>query len=171
MPHARSIVLANHDFAHQRLAEVIGDCPPELLLKLPEGSTANPIGATYAHALFVEDQLVHGMVRGGPTIFEGGGWAERTGVQMHGAGQDREWALGVRLSLAPFTEYAASVRAATVAYLEGATDAEFERQVEMPGGAMSALGVVATVAWHLGFHTGEISALKGTEGLRGFPFL
>jgi hypothetical protein len=165
-------IRAHHQFTHDRLDETIDGCSRELLTKQIEGATTNPIGAIYAHALFVEDQLVQGMLQGAPPLFVAGGWAERVGVEMPGPTLDREWALGVDLKLEEFRGYAASVREATDGYLDRASDAELERMFDLPQGSEKVTGVVNSVIFHLAMHTGEIAALKGVEGIApGFPFL
>src|SRR5687767_9634140 len=42
------------------------------------GSTANTIGATFMHAYFSEDQMVHA-ADGSPPLFETEGWGQRLG--------------------------------------------------------------------------------------------
>lgn len=62
----------------------------------------------------------------------------------------------------------------TVPILAGLNDADLDRKVDLPfaGFGPQSLGwIVSNVALgHLHNHTGEISALKGVQGGKGYPF-
>ena len=47
------------------------------------GSTANPIGVTFLHAYFSEDEAVHRLMEK-PSVFERGGWRKRLGYDAAG---------------------------------------------------------------------------------------
>jgi hypothetical protein len=75
----------------------------------------------------------------------------------------------VTLDLDLFRQYAAAVYQSTDEYLASLTDAELDRIVD-PGfaPAMPIGSFVANIlAWHTATHQGEISALKGVQGMNG----
>jgi hypothetical protein len=155
---------------HGTMEAAIGDCSPEVLSAKLAGSTINSIGAVYAHTIFSEDGLVNGLVRGGTPVYFAGGWAPKVGLEMPKGGMEPDWA--VTLPLDVFRQYAAAVGKATSEYLASATDAELDRVVD-PGfaPAMPVRALFANVlAWHLASHQGEISALKGVQGVNGLVF-
>jgi hypothetical protein len=75
----------------------------------------------------------------------------------------------VDYDLDAFRQYARDVYKATYDYLETVSDDELDRVIE-PGFAppMPVRSFVADLlAWHVATHQGEISALKGVQGLEG----
>jgi hypothetical protein len=140
-----------------------------LARKLP-GSTINSVGAVYAHTIFSEDGILNGLIRGGAPVYFAGGWATKCGLEMPKGGMEPDW--DVTLKLDVFRQYAAAVYRATDEYLAAASDAELDRVVD-PGFAppMPVRAMFANVlAWHAATHQGEISALKGVQGVNGLDF-
>jgi DinB superfamily len=152
---------------HGILEGAIGDCPPEMLAVRLPGATINSIGAIYAHTIFGEDGLLNGLVRGATPVYYAGGWAEKIGLDMPKGGLEPDWE--VKLDLALFRQYAAAVHQATDEYIASATDADMERIVEAgfapPMPVSTFIGNV--LLWHVATHQGEISALKGVQGMNG----
>jgi hypothetical protein len=152
---------------HGTLEAAIGDCPAEALSRKLPGAKINSIGAIYAHTIFGEDGLLNGLVRGEKPVYFAGGWAPKVGLEMPQGTMEPDWAVSLDLDL--FRQYAAEVYKATDEYLSSVSDAELDRIVE-PGFAppMSVRSFVADLlAWHVATHQGEISALKGVQGLEG----
>lgn len=155
---------------HGTLEAAIGDCSAETLANKLPGSTINSIGAVYAHTIFSEDGLVNGLMRGGTPVYFAGGWAPKVGIDMPQGGMEPDWAITLDLGL--FRQYAAAVYQATDEYIATASDAELNRVID-PGFAppMAVQPFVANVlAWHVATHQGEISALKGVQGVDGLVF-
>jgi hypothetical protein len=152
---------------HGTLEAAIGDCPAEAIARKLPGATINSIGAIYAHTVFGEDGLLNGLVRGQTPVYFAEGWAEKIGLAMPQGSMEPDWAVSLDIDL--FRQYAAAVYKATDGYLSSVSDAELDRIVE-PGFAppMSVRSFVADLlAWHVATHQGEISALKGVQGLPG----
>ena len=82
-----------------------------------------------------------------------------------------EWARTVEMDMPKLREYAQAVFAATDAYLDTLTEADMGREIEF-GGNKPALATffINVMATHCANHTGEISTLKGLQGLKGYPF-
>ncbi len=86
---------------------------------------------------------------------------------MPQGGLEPDWA--PLMDLAPFREYAAAVYRATDEYLAQATDAELARVIDAgfapPMPISTFVGNI--MLWHVATHQGEISALKGVQGING----
>jgi len=139
----------------------------------PVPGALNPIGATYAHLVTGEDGFVNGLLRGQAPLFAAS-WAGKTGLSEPPpeAGW-HDWAGRVRVDLPALRAYAAAVGAATDAFVASLKPDDLDRPVDL-----SAFGFgQRTVGWILGAgvlghvlsHWGEICALNGMHGGRGFP--
>ena len=169
----QSAVREQMGFWHSMLEPIIADCTQEVMHKNLPGATITSIASIYAHLVFVEDVIVHGMLQGKPPVYQAQGWGPKLGVEMPGPPPEisPEWAQAVKLDLPSFQEYANVVFAATDSYLAGLSDAELERKVNTPAGEQTVAWVLAVIlGTHLPQHVGEIAALKGVQGLKGLPF-
>jgi hypothetical protein len=160
-------------FWHGLVAQMVAECSPDVLHKVVPGSSINSIAATYAHMVMTEDLLVQARLKGVRVLFESEGWDERTGIAFIGDPpmQTPDWASGLRMDVDTFRGYATAVHAATDAYLANLPDDEVDRTTqglfrETSVGRVIVLGICT----HFLTHAGEISALKGTFGLKGLPF-
>lgn len=152
----------------------MADVNPEQVMKAP-GGTAHPIGATYAHSVLSEDAVINGMLRKQPMIattdFEG-----KTGTSdpmpAFGEGGLYDWACDVKIDLPKVLEYAKAVHAQTDKYIDDLSDDDLSQKVEFGGmGQQSIADVITLIAIvHPSNHIGEISALKGVGGAKGYPF-
>ena len=102
-------------------------------------------------------------------------WADRLGLSEPHPAHERwgEWARRVRVDLPVLREYARVVYAATDAYLDTLSPADLETFFDSPpaGVAWSVAYVLGPlVAGHAYLHAGEISAVKGLQGLKGYSF-
>lgn len=155
---------------HGTMEAAIGDCTADALSRKLPGSTINAIGSIYAHTIMSEDGLLNGLVRGGTPVYFADGWMPKIGLDMPKGAMEPGW--DVALDLGLFRQYAASVYEATDGYLASVSDADLERVIE-PGFAppMPVQSFVANIlAWHVATHQGEISALKGVQGVDGLVF-
>jgi hypothetical protein len=158
---------------HDILEQTIADCGQAVLDKTLPGATITSIGSIYAHVVFAEDGILHGMLQGKAPVYQTGGWASRAQIQMPKPGEfNPEWARTVKMNLPVFREYAKAVYAATDAYIAGLSDADLERKVQtgFVGEQTVAFVVSNILGWHMAEHGGEIAALKGVQGLKGLPF-
>lgn len=160
------------DGSHNWYQGTVADVTEEQAHALPPG-TAHPIGALALHILNSEDAMINGSVLGQQPIWFRDGWGEKLGVPAL-LRQDNETARGVRVTPAALQEYAQAVYANTAEFFGGLTPADLdERMIDMGGGMdPMPLGKFLTQAL-LGnnyAHTGEISALKGVLGSKGYPF-
>jgi hypothetical protein len=156
--------------AFYSLERVMADVGDEQLWWVPPGQ-ANPIGALYLHTIYDVDAIVNRMFQDKAPLWDRGGLAEKMGCSVD-LNLDLEWARGVRFDLAAVREYAKAVEADAQNYVQTLTPEDFDRLVPSEMSERTTLGQLlqAFVIWHIDVHCGEISALKGTLGLKGYPF-
>jgi uncharacterized damage-inducible protein DinB len=164
---------AELDLAHMVTEGTIEGLTNEQLHFVPPG-TAHSIAATYAHLLTGEDSFVQRVVRGVPPLLVGE-WGSKMGLSapIPTDATWAQWAATVRVDLPKLREYAKAVYAATTEYLSKASAEEMDRKVKLPFegfGEMPVATVIAMMAQHNNNHTGEIAAIKGIQGLQGYPF-
>jgi len=160
-------------FWHGALDPILGDCGQEVLNRRLPNASITSIASVYAHLVWAEDTIVHGMLQGKPSIYQSDGWEAKTSVPFPGMPPSiqHEWADALKMELKPFQEYAKAVFAATDAYVGALPDGELSRKVQTPIGEQTVEWALATLlATHAPQHIGEIAALKGVQGLKGLPF-
>lgn len=156
------------------LAETVKDVTPEQAHWAPPGK-AHPIGALYAHLATGLDFVVNGMLQGKPPM-AGGEWAGKTGLSAPPPAEPgadwSSWARSVRVDLNALGAYAQAALANADAYLGSLTEEGLERKIDFFGLGEQTVAFVVNnaVVSHLRDHCGEISALKGAQGLRGYPY-
>lgn len=151
--------------AHEWLDGTVGDIGYEHLHWQPNG-LPSPIGAQYVHVVTVEDYFVS-MLKGerplSETTFTG-----RTGsTELPPEGPWNDWAERVRVDMEQARLYSQAVYEATDAYLASLTDAEIIENLN--GDGRTRASVFSTILLNTYSHAGEISALKGLQGERGYP--
>jgi hypothetical protein len=134
---------------------------------VPPGTT-HPIGALIQHTIMSEDSLIHTRLMGQPSIWERDGWGERTGQQSL-QGADEAAYRAFRMQPNALDEYREAVWRETDAYLDTLNEADLDREIELrPGRTMSFAGYFGIVLNNNFSHVGEISVVKGLQGLKGY---
>lgn len=181
-----SAVLKDSFGAARGLLEVVTGDVTEAVAHWKPAGAANPVGATYVHALVVSDAFVNGMLRGGAPLFASG-YAGRAGVSelppmlVPGSpppatyGEDlHRWAHRVTIDLPAARAYAAAVYDAIDGWLSTLSYADLGKPIDLSwlGIGISTVGFVLhnAVVSHIAGHAGEIAAIKGLQGLKGYPF-
>lgn len=163
--------------AHQTLESTVEDIKSEQLHQDP-GGKALPLGAAYAHLVFSEDKIVNGMIQQKPSLSETT-YKEKTGASAPMPAMDEKWSVNhedwantVQIDLPKLKEYAQAVYAQTDAYLGSLTDADLDREIDLgPWGKKTiAYLIYGLVIGHANSLAGEISAVKGVFGEKGYPF-
>jgi hypothetical protein len=115
--------------------------------------------------------MINGMLQGQPSIWERDGWGEKLGVP-NVARHTQDVARGFKCDVAALKPYQEAVYASTQAYLDSLSDADLDRELEGPGGRPMTVADALTNALvgNVLAHTGEISALKGVQGAKGYAF-
>lgn len=154
------------------LGQVTADLTQEQADWIPPG-TANPIGALYWHTISGADQVVHEWCQGEAPLSQREGWQERVfRAGAPGGGQETlEEMQAMRVDLPVLHDYARNVAEVTQSWLSSLQPQDLERELQTPIGSLSLAQFLDTfVIWHINAHCGEISALKGCQGARGYPF-
>ena len=162
-----------HEFLNEQLAEVhrmadiaMQDLTDDVAHWQPPG-TANNIAQLLAHMTFAEDRAIHVSIQGGVLLAEQG-WGEKAGFSTE---RGAIWNKGWRLNLEPFFEYARQVHEAATSCVAGLSSADLDREAQWFNGPRSTGALLrGVIINHSLGHAGEISTLKGAQGLKGLPF-
>jgi len=134
------------------------------------GGTANTIAQLLAHLVSGQDLLVNDkLLVGGGTPLHDSGWAAKTGIPL-----ERPWIWQRevwRLNLPAFDEFRREVAASALRLVDAMTEAELDREaswIRGPERPVAMLWQTIFINHGLG-HCGEISAIKGMQGLKGLP--
>jgi hypothetical protein len=135
--------------------------------------TALSIGTLYWHTISGADFVVHSWCQGQSSLSETAGWEEK--VVLHAEpqqeGDHAASVRAVRIDLTAMHDYARAVAEAALGWLASMSPEGLEQQIKSPIGELNLGQMLETfVVWHVSAHCGEISALKGCQGARGYPF-
>lgn len=168
-----SIALLKSAFhaSHTWYQGTVADVSEEQANTLPAGR-AHPIAAQMAHLVHSEDAMVS-MLSGQAPLWEREGYGQRLGLPMLFS-QTSEGSRAFRCKPADLADYTKAVYAQTDSYLGSLEPDDLDRDIDLTswGIGIRPLGGVLTgmVIGNNFAHTGEIAALKGTQGLQGYPF-
>jgi hypothetical protein len=156
------------------LGQVVADLRQDQADWAPPG-IANPIGATYWHTTSSVDDIVHQWIRGESPLRQKEGWQERvltTAAPEPGDGGDMLATMQtIRVDMAALHAYTQAVAESVQGWLATLTPDDLARQLETPVGKLGLGQMLETfVIWHINAHCGEIAALKGCLGVKGYPF-
>ena len=158
--------------AHEWLEGTMEGVSQEIADWQPPG-TAHPIGSRYAHAVLAEDAVISGMLQGGAPMFSAS-WSDTTGISDPQFIASLEWARSVEVDLDQARFYAQAVYANSDAFLGDLSDDDLGRIIDLSEQKMGKWPldgfVVSLVIGHIHDIMGEISAIKGIQGLQGYPF-
>ncbi len=141
----------------------------------PPGGRVAPIGAQYAHHVIALDFLFLGFVRQQQPLALST-FAGKTGMSIPYPmeGDWIGWAYQVQIDLDALREYAHAAYAAVDAQLVALSDDDLTTPVDMSpvGLGQQTLGsfLMNLLVLNAAAHTGEISVVKGLQGLQGYPF-
>jgi hypothetical protein len=156
---------------HQWLEGTMGDINSAQAQWAPEGAVS--AGAHYAHIVNGEDALINAVAKGGAPM-AATDWAGKTGLsEPIPQGPFSDWSRTVTVDLPALRTYGQAVFANTEAYIASLTPDDLDREIDLSAlgiGKMS-LGyfISGIVLGNANWHCGEISLLKGLQGLKGYP--
>lgn len=159
--------------AHWIMDGTMADVDQELANRQPAGA-ANSIGSTYMHFAFSEDWFVNNVIRQQAKLaeatFEGRTGADKPEPPM-GQGLLGDWYHTVRVDIDQAREYARAVTHASEEAVGALSESELVREVDLGfyKGSLAAC-IEMFLTGHCNCLCGEISAIKGTFGLKGYPF-
>jgi uncharacterized damage-inducible protein DinB len=157
--------------AHNWYNGTIADVTPAQANYLPVG-IAHPVGELIAHIVHSEDAIINGMLQGKAPLWDTQGWGKKTGLpnmMLHDTMGKGPRAF--KADPAVLSEYSKAVQAQTLAYVSSLSDSSLDEKREYQGfGVQSRAFILQTLLANTLAHTGEISALKGLQGAKGYPF-
>jgi DinB superfamily len=163
--------------AHELFENTAADIQEEHVHKDP-GGKAFPLGATYAHLVFSEDVIVQGMMQAKLPLFESE-WKGKTGASEPMPPMDEnwtptneKWSKTVTIDFPKMQQYAKAVYSATDEYVNSLSDADLEKEIDLGSWGKKTVAQMLSgfVISHACSLAGELSALKGIQGARGYPF-
>ena len=169
---AATLIRVQFAFMHDVVRQMMTNLTPEQLHHRPAGR-AMSIAANWAHMVYGEDVML--ALASGDTALAHGAWRDRTGIsELDVPGTDMAaWATRVTLDLELGRDYAQAVHDEALDYISTLRPRDINRTVDPSvfGLPPQPLGtflhhMIADTHWH----TGEIAAIKGVQGLRGYPF-
>jgi hypothetical protein len=173
---ATQVLLTQLKAAHSTLEQTMEGVTDEVAHFMPPGK-ANPIAGTYAHLVFSEDMFMHGFLMQTKPLMETT-FKDKTGAsEVHPTEWVTaypKWLKEVKVDIKQLREYAKAVFAESEKYVESLTDEDLEKDVDMSSFGMGTIKAYELIANLISGHAypimGEISVLKGIQGLKGYPF-
>jgi hypothetical protein len=157
--------------AHWWLDQTTGDVSSEQLHWCAADGVM-PCSAQYAHTVMAEDFLLNAVVRGGQPLMMTS-WAGKTGVsEPPPPGDWGDWSRTVRVDLEATRAYAEAVFAETDSYLASLSASDLDREFDpapIPIGTTTVASMMSIILGNVYTHSGEISSIKGLQGLKGYP--
>ena len=155
--------------AHELFAATMSGLTPEQAHHVAGGNSV-PIVAHLGHVMVFEDMLVNGLLKGGAPLLAGGatGFSELPPQQPPWD----VWGRKVKVDLGQAMAYAGRVSASTESYVAALDDGALAKSLDLSSigqGTQTVGFLLRALALNLYVHTGEISCLKGLQGLKGYP--
>lgn len=158
---------------HELMESTVSGSSDEVI-HFSETKKALPVGVAYAHAVISEDVIVSTMlVKSTPLSSDN----SKTGLSIPMTSfsewdKYEEWVKSVKIDLAKLQVFAKEVYAATDKYLLTLSDSDLEKEIDTGGMGTHTLSHLLTnfVILHNASLTGEVSAAKGFQGQKGYPF-
>jgi len=130
------------------------------------GGTANPIAKTHIHAMTSVDFFINGILASTELRW-------KAFAPLHGlpSNPTEVWGFSGEVSLEALKEYSRDVQQAALAYISSLSDADLDREVDTAFfGKQTAAFMISLAGIHAMGHGGDMSAVKGLQGLKGLPF-
>jgi hypothetical protein len=186
-------------FAFQVLEAVVADLTQDQADWTPPG-TASPIGALYWHTIAYSDQLIHeycmpplrvipyvewlearcakrDLNMGQAPLRLSAGWQEKALIVSPPENPQDPFSIlrparaGLRVDLPMMHGYAQATAEALLSRVASLTPEELKHTICTPIGDFALDQFVDSfIIWHINAHCGEIAALKGVQGLKGYPW-
>lgn len=163
--------------ARETFEGTVSDIKKEHLHKDP-GGTALPLAAAYAHLVLSEDLVLTQFIKGTVPLFETT-WKDKTGVSALMPPMDEnwndahlKWAKSLKLDLTQFKKYEKAVYAQTENYISSITNEDLEKEIDLGAWGTKKVYFLLSVyvVGHIANLAGELSAIKGVFGSKGYQF-
>ena len=163
LDYMRSAVTTVNDMVNTAMQDLDDD-----VVNFEPGGTANTIAQLLAHMVSGQDLLINERIGGGKSLHESG-WSAKTGIPLDRPQiwQRETW----RLDLAGFDAYRIEVAQRATALFETLQPNELDHEIQWIRGPSRTLAMTMQLIFinHGMGHCGEISAIKGMQGLKGLP--
>jgi hypothetical protein len=164
-------------FAFETFEGLVSDLTPEQAHWMPPGN-AIPIGSLYWHIIKYVDHIVHDWGMGQPSLRQREGWQEKVVITSPPPEPDdpmldlRAIREGVSVDLPALHDYARATAQAVLDWVASLTAEDLaDRMIETRYGTFNLSQMLdSLIIWHINAHCGEISALKGCQSLKGYPW-
>ena len=168
-----SVLKSAFDGAHMWYQGTVADLTEGQANIVPQG-VGHPIGELMAHIIQCEDVMINQVILGKPPLWEQDGWKLQVGGDLM-VDHDAAAARAYKCRLAAMSDYGQAVFSSTGAFLEGLKESDLNRELDLVSAGFDnnmSVGVFLTqmLLGNTYAHTGEISALKGSLGNKGYPF-
>ena len=154
------------------LGQVTADLTQEQADWMPPG-IANPIGGLYWHTIASTDMIIHEWSMGQKPLSHSDGWQEKVLVES-GSEESKDHPPEIRdtrVDLPALHEYAKVISKTAQKWLASLTPEDLERKIDTPVGELNLAQLLESfVVWHINVRCGEIAAMKGCQGAKGYPF-
>ncbi len=128
--------------------------------------TCNSASKSHVHTLTSLDFFINAKVRGQDLL-----WSTFAPANGLPANPMEIWSAGGVIPLAAITEYGKTLQQSVLDYVSSLSDADLDREVDTQFFGMKPIAFVLQLAgMHCAGHAGDISAVKGMQGLKGIPF-
>lgn len=157
--------------ANDHLEATMADVTDAVANWLP-AQTVSTIGAQYVHLVTSEDGIINGVLKGGAPLLAtafAGKIGAATAPQTFTWG---DWGRSTKINLAEARAYAQAVYASVNEYVSQQTAESLGEILDLTAagfGAMPRAAVLEIALRQSYVHAGEISVLKGLQGLKGYP--
>ncbi|MGD9712846.1 MAG: DinB family protein [Thermomicrobiales bacterium] len=158
---------------HEWMLGTTGTLTAESAMWSPPGECV-PAGAHFAHHALAEDLFIRHLGQGEPTL-AATEFAGRTGFDKEypSEGPWNQWAREITIDLDQLNAYASAVFTSIESFLASLSDADLDKMLDLSAvnwGEKTLSYLLDEILVDGAAHTGEISAIKGMQGLQGYPF-
>lgn len=136
------------------------------------GGKAGTIAANIAHIISGMDAFMLSTLTGNPPMLASS-HADKHGMSElpPQGGDSAQWYKSVKVDLDALHQYGLDVFQAVDDYLASIDDSVLEEKIDMGSfGEQTKSWLCTIMVLNNSWHTGEIAAIKGTQGLQGYPF-
>lgn len=170
--HAIELLRQQFKDAHDGL-EMTMDDVTDTVANFNKTGKAVPVGASYAHAVLGEDMALQTIILGKKPLAE----KEDLGFStpppdMEHWNEYEKWYKFVKVDVAKLRAFAKKVYKATDDYLTTLKEEDLDKELEVPGMGKKPLGYLLNnwMLLHTATGNGEVSAAKGFQDLKGYPW-